>query len=109
MYGLNLEGFQKYLTGIVAVNSPRGIVSSFAVLLSALLCGFNIHKDEFLMTNCTCHIYSLKEQYDFRQCEDATTTPITEDSSPSTSGSPTAAEKDILVRHLAFYLDNLSR
>ncbi|KAK7169080.1 hypothetical protein R3I93_005162 [Phoxinus phoxinus] len=37
-------------------------------------------------------------------CEDATTTPITEDSSPSTSGSPTAAEKDILRYY--YYIRN---
>lgn len=53
MWGPKMEGF---LTGIVAVYNPRGIVSSFAVLSSALLCGVDLHKDEFLMINCTCHI-----------------------------------------------------
>ncbi len=56
MWGPKMEGFQDFLTSIVAVSNPRGIVNSFAVLLSALLCGFDFHKDEFLMTNCTCHI-----------------------------------------------------
>ncbi len=56
MWGPKMEGFLDFLTGSVVVYNPRGIVSSFAVLSSALLCGVDLHKDEFLMTNCTCHI-----------------------------------------------------
>jgi len=63
MYRLNLEGFQKYLSGTVAVTSPRWIVNSFAVLLSALLCGFNFHKDEFWMTLYLSHIITKRTKW----------------------------------------------
>lgn len=56
MWGPRMEGLQDFLSGIVVVSNPRGIVSSFAVPSSALLCGFDLHKDEIFMTNCTCHI-----------------------------------------------------